>query len=135
MTALHHETGAAPVEPLPLAEVDLADNDRFLDGETPWRMFETLRREDSVHWQREEAPNSGFWAVTRHADIVTVDRDPETFTSSRFVNLEEVDDSQIAIRQVDAGARRPAPQRPAPSCCSASSPRARSPPTASSCAS
>ncbi len=106
MTALHHETAAAPlpadplpVDPLPLAEVDLADNDRFLDGETPWRMFATLRREDSVHWQQEEAPNSGFWAVTKHADIVAVDRDPETFTSSRFVNLEEVDDSQIAIRK------------------------------------
>jgi cytochrome P450 len=89
----------APFEPLPLADVDLADNDRFLDGETPWRMFDTLRREDPVHWQEEEAPNNGFWAVTRHEDIVKVDRDPRTYTSERFVNLEEVDDSQIAIRR------------------------------------
>ncbi|MEH1128886.1 cytochrome P450 [Micromonospora sp. CPCC 206061] len=82
-----------------LSDVDLADNDRFLDGETPWRMFDALRRHAPVHWQPEPAPNSGFWAVTRHADIVRVDRDPETFTSRRFVNLEEVDDDLMAIRR------------------------------------
>ncbi|TPQ23518.1 cytochrome P450 [Streptomyces sporangiiformans] len=87
-----------PFEPMPLAEVDLADNDKFLDGVTPWRMFHTLRHEDPVHWQPEEAPNSGFWAVTRHADIATVDRDAETFTSTKFVNLEEVDEDQIKKR-------------------------------------
>jgi cytochrome P450 len=84
---------------MPLADVDLADNDRFLDGVTPWRMFDTLRRHDPVHWQPEPAPNSGFWAVTRHTDIVRVDRDPTTFTSTRFVNLEEVDDDLMAIRR------------------------------------
>src|SRR6185295_18352835 len=86
-------------DPMRLSEVDLADNDRFTDGVTPWRMFDTLRREDPVHWQPEPAPNRGFWAVTRHADIVRVDRDAQTFTSSRFVNLEEVDDDQIALRR------------------------------------
>ncbi|KDN75872.1 cytochrome P450 [Streptomyces olindensis] len=85
-------------EPLPLADVDLTDLDRFTDGVTPWRMFHTLRHADPVHWQPEEAPNSGFWAVTRHQDIVRVDRDAETFTSTRFVNLEEVDDDQIKKR-------------------------------------
>lgn len=85
-------------EPLPLAEVNLADLDRFTDGVTPWRMFHTLRHEDPVHWQPEEAPNSGFWSLTRHQDIVRVDRDAETFTSTKFVNLEEVDDDQIKKR-------------------------------------
>ncbi|MFJ9690820.1 cytochrome P450 [Kitasatospora sp. NPDC101183] len=83
---------------MPLGEVDLADLDNFADGVTPWRMFRTLRRQDPVHWQPEPAPNSGFWAVTRHADIARVDRDAETFTSTRFVNLEEVDEDQIARR-------------------------------------
>ncbi|MEU6387815.1 cytochrome P450 [Streptomyces sp. NPDC046939] len=91
-------TAPAQVEPLPLDAVDLTDLDRFTDGSAPWRMFHTLRHEDPVHWQPEAAPNSGFWAVTRHRDIVAVDRDPETFTSTRFVNLEEVDDDQIAKR-------------------------------------
>lgn len=85
-------------EPLPLADVDLSDLDRFTDGVTPWRMFHTLRHEDPVHWQPEEAPNSGFWSLTRHEDIVRVDRDAEAFTSTKFVNLEEVDDDQIKKR-------------------------------------
>ncbi|MEV5753731.1 cytochrome P450 [Actinoallomurus sp. NPDC052308] len=90
--------GEAVREPMPLADVDLADPDNFLDGVTPWRMFHTLRHQDPVHWQPEPEPNHGFWAVTRHADIARVDRDAETFTSTKFVNLEEVDDDQIKKR-------------------------------------
>lgn len=96
--ATRAELRAALDEPMPLDRVDLADLDNFADGVTPWRMFHTLRHEDPVHWQPEEAPNSGFWAVTRHADIARVDRDAETFTSTKFVNLEEVDEDQIKKR-------------------------------------
>jgi cytochrome P450 len=85
-------------EPLPLDEIDLADPGNFTDGVTPWRMFHTLHQEDPVHWQPEPAPNAGFWAVTRHEDITRIDRDAETFTSTKFVNLEEVDDDQIKRR-------------------------------------
>ncbi|WP_406503861.1 cytochrome P450 [Streptomyces sp. NBC_00212] len=92
------EASPAAYDPIPLDDVDLADLDRFTDGITPWRMFHTLRHRDPVHWQPEPAPNSGFWAVTRHEDIVRVDRDADTFTSTRFVNLEELDDDQIKKR-------------------------------------
>ena len=77
---------------------DLADVDTFLDG-PPWRLFDTLRRTDPVHWTPEHDGGRGFWSLTRHADIVATDRDSATFTSERFVNLEEVDDRQAAIRR------------------------------------
>lgn len=77
--------------PVPLDEVDLADIDGFTDLRG-FAQLDTLRREDPVHWNPEPAPNHGFWAVTRYDDIWTVDKDPETFTSEKFVNLEEVDD-------------------------------------------
>jgi len=80
-----------------LDEVDLSDLDRFTRNEG-WAQLDTLRREAPVHWNPE--PNgTGFWSVTRHADIATVDRDPETFTSTKFVNLEDVDDDYIRIRR------------------------------------
>jgi cytochrome P450 len=41
----------------------------------------------------------GFWAITRYEDIWAVDRDSETFTSQRFVNLEEVDDDLMDVRR------------------------------------
>src|SRR5438128_606512 len=80
------------------ADVDLADLDLFERGEA-WSSFDRLRRVAPVHWNPERAPNSGFWSLTRHEDIVSVDRDPETFTSTGFVNLEEIDDGLIEIRR------------------------------------
>jgi cytochrome P450 len=64
---------------LTLDDVDLSDHDRFVDA-VPHEMFALLRREDPVHWQ-EEAGGSGFWCVTRHADINLVHRDWETYSS------------------------------------------------------
>jgi cytochrome P450 len=78
---------------------DLGDLDLFQRGEA-WRRFDELRREDPVHWTPEPAgAGAGFWSVTRHADIVAIDRDAETFTSAKFVNLEEVDDDLQEIRR------------------------------------
>ncbi|WP_225992415.1 cytochrome P450 [Actinomadura montaniterrae] len=79
--------------------VDLADPGNFLDDETPWRMFDALRRTEPVHWNPESDGGSGFWSLTRHADVVAVDRDQERFTSEKFVNLEEVDERQAEIRR------------------------------------
>jgi cytochrome P450 len=84
--------------PVPLADVDLTDLDRFARNQA-WGQFDTLRREAPVFWNPEPGAGSGFWALTRHEDICTVDRDPETFTSTRFVNLEDVDDDLMDIRR------------------------------------
>ncbi|MBV6729307.1 cytochrome P450 [Nocardioides daeguensis] len=54
-------------------------------------MLDTLRKEAPVFWQRETDGGHGFWAVTKHADICEVDKDPDTYTSTNFVNLEEVE--------------------------------------------
>src|SRR4030095_14776759 len=62
-------------------------------------MFDTFRNEDPVRWTPEAPPNSGFWAVTRYEDIDAVDRDSETFTSTKYVNLEEVDDDLMDLRR------------------------------------
>lgn len=83
---------------IPLDQVDLTDLDAFARNDG-WAMFDTLRAEDPVHWNPEATPNSGFWAVTKYEDIWTVDRDRETFTSTRYVNLEEVDDDLMDLRR------------------------------------
>ena len=77
----------------------LADNDLFANG-APWEVFEDLRRHDPVSWQEEPAPNHGFWAVTRYADILEVLRDTDTYSSEVGATaLEELDSSQIEIRK------------------------------------
>ena len=75
----------------------LADPDTFVDG-PPHELFARLRDDDPVAWTPEPAPHSGFWSVTRHADIVAISRDWQTFTSSRGVALEELDDEQLVHR-------------------------------------
>jgi cytochrome P450 len=83
---------------VPLDQVDLTDLDAFARNEG-WAMFHTLRAADPVHWTPEAPPNSGFWAVTRYQDVDAVDRDAETFTSTTYVNLEEVDDDLMDLRR------------------------------------
>jgi len=79
--------------------VSLADLDLFEKGD-PWAAFDELRANQPVHWDEEDAPNHGFWSLTRYHDIVSVLRDTETFSSERgTVNLEELDDEQIEARK------------------------------------
>lgn len=79
------------------AAAPLADPDTFVDG-APYELFRQLRDTEPVAWTPEPAPHSGFWSVTRHADIVAVSRDPQTFSSARGVALEELDDDQLQHR-------------------------------------
>lgn len=83
--------------PVPLSEVDLSDIDGFDDGRG-YAQFDTLRAEDPVHWT-DEKDGAGFWAVTKYDDIWAVDRDSETYTSEKFVNLEDVDDDLRDFRR------------------------------------
>jgi cytochrome P450 len=81
-----------------MKNISLADLDLFANG-APWDVFKQLRNEAPMHWNEEEAPQSGFYSVTRYHDIVKVLRDPATFTSERFTNLEEVDAEQEEARR------------------------------------
>jgi cholest-4-en-3-one 26-monooxygenase len=62
-----------------LSEVDIYDPDNFVEA-VPHEMFATLRREAPVF--RHAKPDGGhFWCVTRHDDLVHVNRDTKTFAS------------------------------------------------------
>ncbi|MCU0272152.1 MAG: cytochrome P450, partial [Acidimicrobiales bacterium] len=55
------------------------DMDRFVRGEHH-EMFRRLRAEDPVYWH-DEPKGPGFWSVTKHADLVAVNRDATLFSS------------------------------------------------------
>ena len=75
-----------------LADVDLLDLDRFLAGEHH-EMFRVLREQDPIHWH-EEPDGDGFWAITKHAHLVEVNRNPEVFSSERDgISIRDMDDS------------------------------------------
>jgi len=62
-----------------LSEVDVYDPENFVDG-VPHEMFATLRREAPVYLH-SRPEGSDFYCVTRHEDLVTVNRDPKTYSS------------------------------------------------------
>lgn len=74
-----------------LSDIRLLDRDRFQEG-TPHEWFTWLRQNAPVtHHPEPDGP--GFWSVVRHADIVTCNRDAQTFSSDQsrggVVGLEE----------------------------------------------
>jgi cholest-4-en-3-one 26-monooxygenase len=71
----------APVEQnLP----DLADPQTFVAA-VPYGAFARMQELPGLYWNPTEigTRNGGFWAVTRWDDIVAIEKDPATFTSSK----------------------------------------------------
>ncbi len=62
-------------------DIDLLDKDRFAGG-IPHEWFTWLRANAPV-FHHDEPDGDGFWVVTRHADIVTANRDAATFSSAQ----------------------------------------------------
>jgi cytochrome P450 len=84
---------------LELAAIDLLDYDRYVAA-VPFETFDLLRREAPVYWHDARAPQRGFWAVTRHADVVRVHHDVRTFSSEvGAVSIEDLDPDQIETRK------------------------------------
>jgi cholest-4-en-3-one 26-monooxygenase len=75
--------------------VDLSDPETFV-ADIPHAAFKRLRAEAPVYWQPEKI-GKGFWAITRYADLVTVSKDPVTFSSARGgTNLFELNEEDLS---------------------------------------
>jgi cytochrome P450 len=68
-------------------------------------VFRVLRDERPVSWHRPlegalmTAEQDGFWAVTRHADVQAVSKNPALFCSGRGVMMEEVPQELLEAAQ------------------------------------
>jgi cytochrome P450 len=65
--------------------VDLTDAELYRDG-FPHDVFTTLRDKEPVLWQASTGGaggerDPGFWVLTKHDDVQTANRDPESFSS------------------------------------------------------
>src|SRR5688572_12562908 len=78
------------------AGISLADPAFWAQPEAPrGDAFAGLRRDAPVYWQDEPATTiapagRGYWALTRHADIVAVSKDHETFTSAFGTEIQDL---------------------------------------------
>ncbi|MGZ9841436.1 cytochrome P450, partial [Tsukamurella ocularis] len=77
------ETPIPPVEEVELTDIDLSNP--FLYRQGRWRSyFERVRNEAPVHFQ-PRSPFGPFWSVTRHADIIAVDKNHDAFSAEPFI--------------------------------------------------
>ncbi|MGI9609119.1 MAG: cytochrome P450, partial [Acidimicrobiia bacterium] len=60
---------------------DINSHDTFVRA-FPHAYFSELRKTRPVTWI-DESGGAGFWAVTKHADVIEVSRDYKRFTASR----------------------------------------------------
>ena len=49
----------------------------------PHNIYKKLREEAPIYWHEESLSfEPGFWALTKHSDVVKVSKDPKTFSSA-----------------------------------------------------
>ncbi len=80
-------TGQLDADPWswPLEKIDPSDSLLF-EHDQIWGWFERLRREDPVHYTAESFFGP-YWSVTTFDDIVQVEKDPETYSSSGSITI------------------------------------------------
>lgn len=67
----------------------------FMDGQ-PFDLFERLRKEAPIYWHEESLDfEPGFWALTKHEDIIKVSKDPLTFSSAVGGHLMSMGDPEV----------------------------------------
>jgi len=71
----------------------------------PHQIWERLRREEPVSWQVQPGNAVDYWAITKHADILEIGKQPDTFISGPRLVIqhleEEVRDLPPTLIQMD----------------------------------
>jgi cytochrome P450 len=86
-----------------MASIDnlIADHRVYGNPATQHEVFATLRRDDPVHWT-EPAGYRPFWTVSKHADIMEVERQHDRFTNTKRTKLLTID-FETKVREVMQG--------------------------------
>jgi cholest-4-en-3-one 26-monooxygenase len=84
----------------PGISADLSDPAVFDHG-IPQAAFAELRAMPGLAWSPlpQEGPDAGFWSIGRFDDIVTVSRDPETYSSATgHIQIYNIDEDALTAR-------------------------------------
>jgi cholest-4-en-3-one 26-monooxygenase len=100
MEVPHAPTNRSDTDAPPsLDDIELLSPDTYVPG-VPHETFKLLRKNVPVSWQKDPQ-GPGFWALVKYRDIVTVSRDPKTFSSARRTALvTEFDADALAETQL-----------------------------------
>ncbi|MBL8707586.1 MAG: cytochrome P450 [Rhodospirillaceae bacterium] len=78
-------------------QADLSSHDSFVAG-PPHNTFARLRREDPLSWS-EMKGGKGFWSLTRHADILDLNKNYELLSSAQGIRMEDQTHEEYMARR------------------------------------
>ncbi|GII61890.1 cytochrome P450 [Sphaerisporangium krabiense] len=84
-------------------EINLVDQDHYARHGAPHDQLTWLRANDPMFWHEGDAVRGwpGFWAVTKHEDVVHVSRNSGLFSSSRRLALfNELPEPQLELQRM-----------------------------------
>lgn len=76
---------------------DLSSHDTFING-APHNTFARLRSEEPAHWTEWQG-GKGFWSITRHADILDLNRQTDLLSSARGIRMEDQTHEEYLARR------------------------------------
>jgi cytochrome P450 len=76
---------------------DLSSHDAFING-APLNTFARLRRDDPMSWT-EYDQGENYWSVTRHADILELNRQTDLLSSARGIRIEDQSYAEYLARR------------------------------------
>jgi len=80
------------------AHADLSSHDAFNDG-APFATFDRMRRETPMAWSEMVNGDRGFWSVTRHADLLALNRQADLLSSARGIRMEDQSEEEYEARK------------------------------------
>jgi cholest-4-en-3-one 26-monooxygenase len=84
-------------------DIDLVNPETYARGGPPHEQFAWLREHAPVFWHHGDETRGwpGFWAITRHEDVVHVSRHPELFSShERLALFNETSEENRALQRL-----------------------------------
>jgi len=78
--------------------VDLSSLDAFNEG-APFATFDRMRREDPMAWSEMVNGDRGFWSVTRHADLLELNRQADLLSSAKGIRMEDQTEEEYEARK------------------------------------
>jgi cytochrome P450 len=78
---------------LDLQTLDIHTKELYVTRGYPWAEWDLLREKAPVFWYEREGIEP-FWAITRHADVLTISKHSEVFVNSRRLRLASLEDDR-----------------------------------------
>jgi hypothetical protein len=86
--------------------LDLVSSHAYASRGVPHDLWTRLRAESPVHWCTPDGFEP-FWAITRHADVCEISKQPDTFSSAQGIAMiRQADDELIREQNQGFGAMR-----------------------------